>query len=82
LTHPVRGLDSYAEMVRLLNEEKDAIKVFVEVATSYLINRSEGEQDIPADAKKTSFRPCWKVHAPGKHAVDRRTGIYEMSSSS
>jgi hypothetical protein len=48
---------------------------------NYLINRSEGEQDIPADAKKTSFRPCWKVHAPGKHAVDRRTGIYEMSSS-
>ncbi len=32
LTHPVRGLDGYAEMVRLLNEEKDAIKVFVEVA--------------------------------------------------
>ncbi len=31
LTHPVRGLDGYAEMVRLLNEEKDAIKVFVEV---------------------------------------------------
>jgi hypothetical protein len=29
----VRGLDSYAEMVRLLNEEKDAIKVFVEVAS-------------------------------------------------
>ena len=32
LTHPVRSLDGYAEMVRLLNEEKDAIKVFVEVA--------------------------------------------------
>jgi threonine dehydrogenase-like Zn-dependent dehydrogenase len=31
LTHPVRGLDGYAEMVRLLDEEKDAIKVFVEV---------------------------------------------------
>ena len=32
LTHPVRGLDGYAEMMRLLDEEKDAIKVFVEVA--------------------------------------------------
>ena len=32
LTHPVRGLDGYGEMVRLLNEERDAIKVFVEVA--------------------------------------------------
>ena len=32
LTHPVRGLENYAEMVRLLDEEEDAIKVFVEVA--------------------------------------------------
>jgi threonine dehydrogenase-like Zn-dependent dehydrogenase len=32
LTHPVRGLENYAEMVRLLNEEQDAIKVFAEVA--------------------------------------------------
>jgi threonine dehydrogenase-like Zn-dependent dehydrogenase len=32
LTHPVHGLDGYGEMVQLLNEEKDAIKVFVEVA--------------------------------------------------
>ncbi|MBA3474158.1 MAG: glucose 1-dehydrogenase [Rubrobacter sp.] len=32
LTHPVRGLDGHAEMVHLLNEEKDAIKVVVEVA--------------------------------------------------
>ena len=31
LTHPVRGLENYAEMMRLLIEEKDAIKVFVEV---------------------------------------------------
>jgi threonine dehydrogenase-like Zn-dependent dehydrogenase len=31
LTHPVRGLDSYEEMIRLLTEEKDAVKVFVEV---------------------------------------------------
>ncbi|CAN5213692.1 glucose 1-dehydrogenase [soil metagenome] len=31
LTHPVRGLESYAEMMRLLTEEKSAIKVFVEV---------------------------------------------------
>jgi threonine dehydrogenase-like Zn-dependent dehydrogenase len=31
LTHPVRGLEGYAEMIRLLNEEKSAIKVFVEV---------------------------------------------------
>jgi threonine dehydrogenase-like Zn-dependent dehydrogenase len=31
LTHPVRGLENYAEMVRLLIEEKNAIKVFVEV---------------------------------------------------
>jgi hypothetical protein len=28
----VRGLDGYGEMVRLLNEENDVIKVFVEVA--------------------------------------------------
>lgn len=32
LTHPIRGLENYGEMMRLLNEEKDAIKVFVEVA--------------------------------------------------
>jgi glucose 1-dehydrogenase len=32
LTHPVRGLENYGEMMRLLDEEKDAIKVFVEVA--------------------------------------------------
>jgi glucose 1-dehydrogenase len=31
LTHPVRGLDSYQEMIRLLTEEKAAVKVFVEV---------------------------------------------------
>lgn len=32
LTHPVKGLDRYAEMMRLLTEAKDAIKIFVEVA--------------------------------------------------
>jgi len=32
LTHPVHGLDQYAEMIRLLVEEKSAIKVYVEVA--------------------------------------------------
>lgn len=32
LTHPVKGLDRYAEMIRLLTEAKDAIKIFVEVA--------------------------------------------------
>jgi hypothetical protein len=31
LTHPVEGLDNYGEMIRLLAEEKAAIKVFVEV---------------------------------------------------
>jgi threonine dehydrogenase-like Zn-dependent dehydrogenase len=31
LTHPVVGLENYAEMIRLLTEEKSAIKVFVEV---------------------------------------------------
>ncbi|MBI3360596.1 MAG: glucose 1-dehydrogenase [Chloroflexi bacterium] len=32
LTHPVKGLENYAEMMRLLMEEKKAIKVYVEVA--------------------------------------------------
>jgi threonine dehydrogenase-like Zn-dependent dehydrogenase len=32
LTHPVDGLENYAEMMRLLTEAKDAIKVFVNVA--------------------------------------------------
>ena len=32
LTHPVQGLDNYPEMLRLLTEEKSAIKVYVEVA--------------------------------------------------
>ncbi|MCA1728609.1 MAG: glucose 1-dehydrogenase [Actinobacteria bacterium] len=32
LTHPVRGLESFGEMMRLLTEEKRAIKVFVEVS--------------------------------------------------
>jgi glucose 1-dehydrogenase len=30
LTHPVQGLDNYEEMIRLLTEEKSAIKVFIE----------------------------------------------------
>jgi threonine dehydrogenase-like Zn-dependent dehydrogenase len=33
LTHPVLGLEQYAEMMRLLVEEKNAIKVYVEVAS-------------------------------------------------
>jgi len=32
LTHPVEGLDNYREMMRLLVEEKDALKVYVNVA--------------------------------------------------
>ena len=32
LTHPVDGLENYKEMMRLLTEEKQAIKVFVNVA--------------------------------------------------
>lgn len=32
LTTPVSGLDNYAEMMRLLVEDKDALKVYVEVA--------------------------------------------------
>jgi threonine dehydrogenase-like Zn-dependent dehydrogenase len=32
LTHPVDGLDQYAEMMRLLVEDKDALKVYVNVA--------------------------------------------------
>jgi len=31
LTHPVEGLENYKEMIRLLTEEKGAIKVFVNV---------------------------------------------------
>ena len=31
LTHPVKGLENYEEMIRLLTEEKNAIKVYVEV---------------------------------------------------
>jgi len=33
LTHPVDGLDNYQEMMRLLTEAKNAIKVFVNVAS-------------------------------------------------
>jgi threonine dehydrogenase-like Zn-dependent dehydrogenase len=32
LTHPVNGLESYAEMMQKLTTEKSAIKVFVNVA--------------------------------------------------
>jgi glucose 1-dehydrogenase len=32
LTHPLNGLDSYREMMRLLVEEKSALKVFINVA--------------------------------------------------
>jgi threonine dehydrogenase-like Zn-dependent dehydrogenase len=31
LTHPVKGLENYDKMIRLLTEEKGAVKVFVEV---------------------------------------------------
>ena len=34
LTHPVMGLDHYRQMMRLLTEEKGAIKVFVNVVTT------------------------------------------------
>lgn len=33
LTTPIAGLDNYAEMMRRLEEDKDAIKVYVEVAS-------------------------------------------------
>ncbi|MDP1798261.1 MAG: glucose 1-dehydrogenase [Planctomycetaceae bacterium] len=33
LTHPLAGLDQYKEMMRLLVEDKDALKVFVNVAS-------------------------------------------------
>jgi threonine dehydrogenase-like Zn-dependent dehydrogenase len=33
LTHPVKGLEKYGEMIRLLAEAKSAIKVYCEVAT-------------------------------------------------
>jgi threonine dehydrogenase-like Zn-dependent dehydrogenase len=32
LTHPVKGLENYQELIRLLTESKGAIKVFCEVA--------------------------------------------------
>jgi threonine dehydrogenase-like Zn-dependent dehydrogenase len=32
LTHPIEGLDNYREMMRLLVEDKDALKVYVNVA--------------------------------------------------
>jgi hypothetical protein len=32
LTTPVRGLESYQEMLRQLTENRDAIKVYVEIA--------------------------------------------------
>ena len=32
LTNPVQGLDNYAQMMQLLVEEKNALKVYVEVA--------------------------------------------------
>ena len=32
LTHPVKGLDNYAEMIRVLTETNGAIKVYCEVA--------------------------------------------------
>jgi glucose 1-dehydrogenase len=32
LTNPVEGLDNYAEMMRLLVEDRDALKVYVNVA--------------------------------------------------
>jgi len=31
LTHPIRGLENYDEMIRTLTESRDAIKVYVEV---------------------------------------------------
>jgi hypothetical protein len=32
LTHPVKGLESYAEMMRILTEAKGSIKVYCQVA--------------------------------------------------
>jgi hypothetical protein len=32
LTHPVPGIANYKEMMRLLVEDKDALKVYVDVA--------------------------------------------------
>ena len=33
LTNPIAGLDNYKEMMRLLVEDKEALKVFVNVAS-------------------------------------------------
>jgi hypothetical protein len=35
LTHPVKGLENYSEMTRLLTEAKGAIKVYCEVAAMH-----------------------------------------------
>jgi glucose 1-dehydrogenase len=32
LTHPLKGLENYAEMIRLLTKAKSTIKVYCEVA--------------------------------------------------
>src|SRR5437762_9227316 len=34
LTHPIRGLENYDAMIRALTEDRDAIKVYVEVAAN------------------------------------------------
>src|SRR5919108_518937 len=34
LTTPIRGLENYEEMIRALTEDRDAIKVYVEVAAN------------------------------------------------
>jgi hypothetical protein len=32
LTHPIKGLENYGQMMKALTEARDAIKVYVEVA--------------------------------------------------
>jgi threonine dehydrogenase-like Zn-dependent dehydrogenase len=45
LTHPVAGLESHAEMIRLLGEAKDAIKIYVKVDSGGARD-SSSERDI------------------------------------
>jgi hypothetical protein len=47
---------------------------------SYLINRSEGEQDTPADAKETFFDPVGRSMLP-RSTLSTVGWVYEMRST-
>ena len=76
LTHPVKGLENYAEMIRLLTETKGAIKVYCEGAAI------EGAQTAAVKAKRSSvshLTAAWSHQSTSHYSM--RSGMRQDTTS-